>query len=163
MSQQLNEAVIKLINEDVVNGRKIIENELYQKLGKMLEEKLVEFAPTIFEKKHLSPKQKKIAKMGGDPEKIDAEDFKALRKDKMEESVEETENVLSEEYEQMVEDLQALVESIEQETGEELSESEIEELAEMLLEEYESDEDMDEDETEEEDLEKDSEDEDEDE
>jgi len=29
--------------------------------------------------KKLSPKQKKIAKMGGDPKKIDADDFKALR------------------------------------------------------------------------------------
>jgi len=32
--------------------------------------------------KALSPKQKKIAAMGGNPNKIDAEDFKALRKGK---------------------------------------------------------------------------------
>ena len=29
--------------------------------------------------KKLSPKQKKIANMGGDPKKIDADDFKVLR------------------------------------------------------------------------------------
>ena len=32
--------------------------------------------------KKLSPKQKKIASMGGDPKKIDAPDFAALRKGK---------------------------------------------------------------------------------
>jgi len=121
----------------------------------MLEEKLVEYAPTIFEKK-LSPKQKKIAKMAGDPEKIEGEDFAALRKGKMEESLEETNDVLSEEYEEIVEELQALIESIESETGEELTESEIEEIAGMLLEEYDSEKLVDEDE-EEEDFEEDSE------
>lgn len=35
--------------------------------------------------KHLSPKQKKIAAVAGDPDKIDADDFKALRAKKMEE------------------------------------------------------------------------------
>ena len=36
--------------------------------------------------KHLSKKQKDIAKIAGDPNKIDAEDFKALRSKKMEEA-----------------------------------------------------------------------------
>ena len=44
----LNEAVIHLINEDVVNAKKLIENELYIRLGTILEEKLKNYAPTIF-------------------------------------------------------------------------------------------------------------------
>lgn len=42
---------------------------------------LIDAATQIHETSHLSPKQKKIAKMAGDPNKIDAEDFKKLRKE----------------------------------------------------------------------------------
>lgn len=42
---------------------------------------LIDVANEIHETSHLSPKQKKIAKMAGDPNKIDAEDFKKLRKE----------------------------------------------------------------------------------
>lgn len=167
--KQLNEAVIKLINQDVIAGKKLIENELYQRLGTILEEKLMNYAPTIFEKKGKD--------LTGDG-KVDSADWKkardmAIKKKMQKESVdmiaedngdeEDDDDVLSEEYENIVDDLQRLVESIEEENGEELTESEIQELAEMLLEEYESDDEEDEDE-EDEDFEEDSyEDEDEDE
>jgi hypothetical protein len=162
--KQLNEAVIKLINQDVVSGKKLIENELYQRLGSILEEKLVGYAPTIFEKKGKD--------LTGDG-KVDSADWKearnqAIKKKMQKESAEmiseedgdEDEDILSEEYENMVDDLQRLIESIEEENGEELTEAEIQELAEMLLEEYESEneeEDEDEeDQDEEEDFEEDS-------
>ena len=41
----------------------------------------------LFRSKHLSPKQKKIASVAGDPNKIDAEDFKVLRAKKVEEAM----------------------------------------------------------------------------
>jgi len=42
---------------------------------------LIDAANQIHETSHLSPKQKKIAKMAGDPNKIDAEDLAKLRED----------------------------------------------------------------------------------
>ena len=146
--KNLNEAVVHLINEDIVNGRKIIENELYVRLGNLLEEKLKDFAPTVFsEGGELSPKQKKIAAKAGNPNKIDAEDFKALRK----ESCDNCDDLLEED--DFMGDLKKLVESIEEDIGEELTESEIEELANILMEDSDPDEDEEEVEDFEEDLE----------
>lgn len=57
------------------------------------------------EEKHLSPKQKKIAKMAGDPEKIDAADLAALRAGKKpvkEENVEESSNPFSPDYKSQI-------------------------------------------------------------
>lgn len=57
------------------------------------------------EEKHLSPKQKKIAKMAGDPEKIDAADLAALRAGKKpvkEENVEESSNPFSPNYKSQI-------------------------------------------------------------
>jgi len=140
--EKLTEAVVNLINEDVVKGKKIIENELYSRLGVMLEEKLKDYAPTIFEAK-LSPKQKKIAAKAGNPEEIEGEDFAALRK--MSESVDADQpNLINEEYEELVDEIQAIVEEVEAESGKELSESEIEEIANLVLESYENDIDEDE-------------------
>jgi hypothetical protein len=62
----------------------------------------------------------------------------------MKESIEESEDDLLEE-DAFIEELQALVESIENDIGEELTESEIEELANILLEESDPDEDEEED------------------
>ena len=39
-----------LISEDLVNAKKFINNALLEKLGNSLEEKLVNFAPTVLEK-----------------------------------------------------------------------------------------------------------------
>lgn len=130
-----------LVTEDLYTAKKLINEDLMQKMGKALEDKLIDFGPSIFnESKHLSPKQKKIARMGGDPEEIDAEDFKKLRKLKESEELFEAE-------------LRSLVEEIEEETGEELSEEEIIDLANELLdvitEESAEDEEDDEDEDEE--------------
>ena len=44
-----------------------------------LPESLIDIVNQINETSHLSPKQKKIAKMAGDPDKIDAEDLQKLR------------------------------------------------------------------------------------
>lgn len=157
--KNLNEAIINLINEDVVNGKKAIHGELYNRIGNMLEEKLVEFAPTIFNeqaKKPLSPKQKKHMDKDGDND-IDESDLLALRN----EDVDDNENIISEEFNILAEELETLVNEIEEELGEELNESDIEDLADMLLESLEEDPDEEEDFEDEEDFEEDFEDEDE--
>ena len=143
-----------LVAEDLVNAKKFINEALLAKLGNSLEERLVDFAPSVFNeemdgKKKLTPNQARIAKLAGDRERIDAEDFKVLRgrkgkKDKNE-SVENNEELeaIAEEFE---EELFSLVEEIEEELGEELTEDEIKQLADELLETMNDSEDEDEDE-----------------
>lgn len=144
--EKLNEAVVHLINEDVVNAKKIIENELYVRLGSLLENELKNYAPTIFTEKE------KLAKKDydGDGEiETGSQEFlgskdKAIKKSMKAESVEDSDDELLEE-DAFIEELQQLVESIEEDIGEELTESEIEELANILLEESGPDEDEEED------------------
>jgi len=124
-SKQLIES---LANEDLFTAKKLIHEALTEKMGNALEEKLIDFAPTVFNEGKLSPKQKKIAKLAGDEDEIDAPDFAALRKKKkhVKEDVDEIQDAFEAE-------LKSLVEEIEEETGEELTEEEIINIAEMLL------------------------------
>ena len=123
-----------LLSEDLVTAKNLINKSLLEKLSNSLEEKLVDFAPTVFsEEKKLTPKQERIARLAGNKEKIDAEDFKTLRsRNKKNESVEADEELesIAEEFEQ---ELASLIEEIEEELGEELTEEEITELANDLL------------------------------
>lgn len=125
----LNEAVIKLINEDVVGGKKLIEQELYSRLGLLLEEKLKDFAPSVF-----SHNQKVVSESSED--------------------LSET-NLDEDQYEALLEQLQEIIDEIEAETGETLNETQVEEIAEMLLEESDPG-DEDEGEEEDDDIEEDS-------
>lgn len=143
------EIIQALVTEDLYTAKKLINEDLVGKMGRALEDKLIDFGPTIFNeqaKKPLSPKQKKHMDKDGDND-IDESDLAALRN----ENVDDNENIIFEEFEQ---ELKSLVEEIEEETGEQLSEEEIIELANELLsvisEESEEDEDEDEDEDEEE-------------
>ena len=144
----LNEAVIHLINEDVVNAKKLIENELYIRLGTLLEEKLKNYAPTIFTEKMADKDYDGDKEIETSEQEFLGSRNKAIKKSmkakSMKESIEESENDLLEE-DAFIEELQALVESIENDIGEELTESEIEELANILLEESDPDEDEEED------------------
>lgn len=135
MSNHTKQIVDALVTEDIFTAKKLINKSLMEKMNNALEEKLINYAPTVFnESSHLSPKQKKIARMGGDPEKIDAEDFKKLRKLKESEELFEAE-------------LKSLVEEIEQEIGQSLSEEEVVSIANDLLDimndNYSDDEDVD--------------------
>ena len=144
----LNEAVIHLINEDVVNAKKLIENELYIRLGTILEEKLKNYAPTIFTEKMAAKDYDGDKKIETSEQEFLGSRNKAIKKSmkakSMKESIEESDDDLLEE-DAFIEELQALVESIENDIGEELTESEIEELANILLEESDPDEDEEED------------------
>ena len=144
----LNEAVIHLINEDVVNAKKLIENELYIRLGTILEEKLKNYAPTIFTEKMADKDYDGDKEIETSEKEFLGSRDKAIKKSmkakSMKESIEESDDDLLEE-DAFIEELQALVESIENDIGEELTESEIEELANILLEESDPDEDEEED------------------
>jgi hypothetical protein len=144
----LNEAVIHLINEDVVNAKKLIENELYIRLGTLLEEKLKNYAPTIFTEKMADKDYDGDKEIETSEQEFLGSRNKAIKKSmkakSMKESIEESDDDLLEE-DAFIEELQALVESIENDIGEELTESEIEELANILMEESGPDEDEEED------------------
>lgn len=148
--EKLTEAVINLINEDVVKGKKIIENELYVRLGKMLEEKLLDYAPGIFSEGS-KPDFLDLDGDGNKKEPMRSAARSRRKKKKMEESFSPEEDLITEDYEVLLEEVQQIVEEIEAETGEELSESEIEEIADLVLESYESDPDEDEDQDDDED------------
>ncbi len=135
--QNLNEAVINLINEDVVNAKKILEQELYVRLGGMLEEKLKEFAPTVFESKKAKKDYDGDGKVESGSEEYLGSRDKAIKKSMQKESEDLGEDLIIEDYEELVNQLESLVEEIEAETGEELSESDIEDLAGILLEQLE--------------------------
>lgn len=150
------EVINAILKEDLFTAKKLIQKSLLEKLGNALEEKLVDFAPTVFnEAKHLSPKQKKIAAAAKPHDKITGEDFAELRKKrKTNEEIEVNEDVeVDEEMETIIEsfeqELAQIIEEIEQETGESLTEEEIAEVANELLDTLSEDESMEE--TEEED------------
>jgi hypothetical protein len=122
-----------LLKEDLIEAKKIINERLLEKLGDALEQKLVDFAPTVFEEtKTLKGKQHKLDKNKNG--KLDSEDFKMLRKEDLD--INESEELTEEDLgliQSFQEELASVVESIQQETGTELTESEIEEIANDML------------------------------
>lgn len=132
--------IIKNLMEDnLVDAKTMIKQDLIQKLGAILEGKIEEVAPSmISEKKDKDPapetkekqenkdlKKKRavtnFAKKGKDKEEI---------KDSVEHDLEDTD----EDFEAFVDQIQEIVEEIEQETGEELTDDEIAMLGEQYLE-----------------------------
>jgi hypothetical protein len=116
-----------LVTEDLYTAKKLINEELVKRMGTVLEEKLVEFGPTIFNEQS-KPDFLDLDKDGNknEPMKNAAKEAKKVRK----ESVDSKSETIAEEFEA---ELRSLVEEIEEETGEELSEEEIMELAQELL------------------------------
>lgn len=175
--RDLKEAINHILDEELVKAKELIHTNLYAKMGALLEETLLEYAPTVLDEKTLSPKQKKIAARAGDPTEIDAADLADLRgervnekycedgdcedeesskkkmkkKDDEEDDEEEDEDEeedkddkeMNEAFETFTTYISELVEQIEEETGEELSEEEILQLADIVLDEnfYNEDED----------------------
>jgi len=125
------------IKEDLIEAKKLINESLLEKLGDALEQKLVDFAPSVFTESQasylgLKGNQKKLDKNKNG--KLDKEDFKMLRKEDADlesDPITEEDLALAEAFQ---EELASLVHEIQQETGKELTESEIEELANEYLE-----------------------------
>lgn len=121
MSNHTKQIVEALVTEDLFTAKKLINKSLMEKMSVALEEKLIDFAPTVFnESSHNTKKTKKMEKNGKHEEHGDTGDFK--KKHKLKES---------EEYFQ--EELRSLIEEIEAETGEPLSEEEVVGIANDLL------------------------------
>lgn len=128
MENNNKQIVDALVSEDIYTAKKLINESLFQKMGKALEDKLINFGPSIFNEGS-KPDFLDLDKDGNKKESMKkaAKDAKHSQKD---ESVESEEDVLSEEFEL---ELRSLIEEIEEETGTQLSEEEIMELAEELF------------------------------
>jgi hypothetical protein len=119
-----NENIVKaLINEDVYQAKKLINKALTEKMSAALEEKLINFAPSIFnEGKKEKPDFLDLDKDGNKKEPMK----KAAKESKMKkEDVDFTANFEAE--------LKALVEEIEASIGAELTEEEVIDVANELL------------------------------
>lgn len=115
-SKQIIESLVK---NDLYEAQKLIKEDLVKRMGNALEEKLVEYAPTIFNE----------SKKGSKPDFLDL-DKDGDKKEPMKKAAKEAKN---ESFESFENELKSLVEEIEQETGEELTEEEIMELANELF------------------------------
>jgi len=124
-----------LSNEDAVTAQKLINEALLEKLGNAIENKLVDFAPTVFNE---ATDKKKFAALAPPKDKITFADkiagakMSEKNKEKTNEDVEVDEE-LTEITEAFESELASLVEEIQKEIGEELTEEEIAELANDLL------------------------------
>ncbi|MFZ4597928.1 MAG: hypothetical protein ACOYNN_04715 [Terrimicrobiaceae bacterium] len=134
------EIIDALIKEDLYTAKKLINEDLVARMGDALETKLMDFGPTLFGEGLKGDQHKIDANKNG---KVDAEDFKLLKNKKK--KMNEESEIIAEDFENQ---LKSLVEEIEEETGEQLSEEEIMDIANQLLdilsEEQEEDEDEDE-------------------
>lgn len=141
-----------LLSENIVEAKNLINEALFARLGDALEEKLVEYAPTVFNEayrlqgkdnkkstdtKGSIPKTKKEKELAAEtPPKNRITQGDVIAKKQKSEKVEENYN-LSDADEMLIENFQneifQIVREIQEETGEELTEKEIQEIAEEYL------------------------------
>ena len=132
-----------LVSENLVEAKKLINEALFARLGNSLEEKLVEYAPSVFNEAYqLKGKNKKETDKKGKVKKGSKPDFLDLDKDgnreepmknaakEVKESAEVSDEMLIEEFEN---EIAQIVQEIQEETGEELTDEEIQEIAEEYL------------------------------
>lgn len=135
MSNDLKQAIQFMINEEIVKAKEVIQNDLYAKLGKALEEKLMEFAPTVFgEAKEKEEEEEEDETEDTDSEEGDEESDEA---DEEESEEDEDSKEMNEEFEnQLLESLSSLIQEIEEEQGRELTNEEVEFVAAEFINEY---------------------------
>lgn len=133
-----------LIQEDIVSAKKLINESLFSKLGNALEEKLADYGPSLFNEAYkLKGKNNKVeADKKGKSKKGSKPDFLDLDKDgnkkepmkkaakEVKEDIEMSDDMLLEEFQN---EIAQIVQEIEEETGEQLTEKEIEQIAEEYL------------------------------
>jgi X-linked retinitis pigmentosa GTPase regulator len=133
MNTELKNAITLMINEEIVKAKQLIEDNLYAKLGKALEEKLMEYAPTVFNEKKEDEDEE-------EDEEDDSEDSEDEDDNDDEES--DAENDSSEEMNEQFEyelysTISDLVDYIQEQEGKQLTQEEIEFIAEEVIREYE--------------------------
>lgn len=158
--QDLKEAINNILDEELVKAKEIIHANLYAKMGALLEQTLLEYAPTVLEDEPMEYSdeedlgdvhEEKNCENGdcGDEDtgyskkkmKSDKEDEEDKKDKEDEDEDEEDEKEMNEAFETFTAYLSELVEEIEEETGEELTEEEIIQLADMVMNESFDDED----------------------
>jgi hypothetical protein len=155
---EFSEIIPLILEKKYSQANELLEKRMYKKLGKKLEESLLEYAPTVFMNpndrdaylEEMKKSKEKKSKPDEDGDGVpDYADEKAGEDDNPEDSTEAGENkkgmkVAKEDYEVFLDELTQIVEDIENELGEELSEEEIAEIAsELLSEEADEDDDFD--------------------
>lgn len=135
MNTELKNAITLMINEEIVKAKEIIEKDLYARLGQALEEKLMEYAPSVFNE------EKEEKEEDEEDEKDDSEDSEdegdEESEDDDEESEDEDEKEMNERFEyELYEAITNLVEEIQEEEGRLLSQEEIEIVAEEFMNQY---------------------------
>lgn len=133
--ENLKNTIQHMINEELVKAKESIQNDLYAKLGKALEEKLMEYAPSIFNEEKEEDEE--------EDEKDDSEDSEDEGDEESDEGDEESDDEdedskeMNEEFEnQLLESLSSLIEEIEEEQGRQLTNEEIEYVAAEFINEY---------------------------
>jgi hypothetical protein len=120
--------IIKNLMEDnLVDTKKLIKQTLIQRIGVMLESKIEEVAPSMISERKTSDPA---------PESKEKEENKILKKKRAVTDFakkDKKDTKLDEDYELFVDEIQEIVEEIEEETGEELSDEEIKTLGEQYL------------------------------
>jgi hypothetical protein len=123
--------IIKNLMEDnLVDTKKLIKQTLIQRIGVMLESKIEEVAQSMISERKTSdtaPESKEKKENEILKKKRAVTDF--AKKDKKDKN----DTKLDEDYELFVDEIQEIVEEIEEETGEELSDEEIKTLGEQYL------------------------------
>lgn len=119
--ENLNNAVKYIVENELLKAKEIIHASLYEKMGKILEDKLMEFAPTVF-----SEKKEEEEEEEGD------EDTSSRDDDDDEEEEDDTED-MKEGFSDFASHLTDVVAYLEQESGTTLSEEQISEVAHMIL------------------------------
>ncbi len=136
MNTELKNAITLMINEEIVKAKQLIEDNLYAKLGKALEEKLMEYAPTVFNEKKEDEEEEEEEKDESEDEGED-DDSEEEDSESDEEDEEDDSKEMNEEFEnQLLESLYTLINEIEQEAGRQLTNEEIQIVTNEFINEY---------------------------
>ena len=126
--ENLNNAVKYIVENELLKAKEIIHASLYEKMGKILEDKLMEFAPTVFSEKKEEEEEE------GDEDTSSRDDDS--RDDDDEEDADDKEDDtedMKEGFSDFASHLTDVVAYLEQESGTTLSEEQISEVAHMIL------------------------------
>lgn len=127
-SEKIIENIIK---NDLVNAKKHIHEALLSRLGTVLEEQILEVAPSMINEKKANKDYDGDGKVeSGTEEYLGSRDRAIKAKMKKEDVTHEESDI---DFEMFVEEVHQIVEEIEEETGEELSDEEIKEIGEEYL------------------------------
>jgi len=145
----IQKAVNSILNNNLIEGKKLIQSSLYEKMGKLLEQQLVEFAPSVFNEK-MDPVGDEDEDVDNDGDSDESDEYLKNRREKIsgnmkeekdedeEEEEEDEEDGKKKVYESLTEEelqetLNQIIEQIEKESGYELTQEEIQQVVESFM------------------------------